>query len=70
MFAYHKQIGDEKTKQEITEIYYDPEHKVLNKLESVEKQCSWLREIGFSDVDCYMKIFELALFGGIKQKQG
>ncbi|MBE0690330.1 MAG: class I SAM-dependent methyltransferase [Anaerolineae bacterium] len=32
----------------------------------VESQCSWLREIGFQDVDCYMKIYALAVFGGIK----
>lgn len=66
MNDYQKHIGDEKTKDEIKEIYHDPYHKKLNKLESVDKQCDWLREIGFSDVDCYMKIFDLALFGGIK----
>ncbi len=65
MIDYQKHIGDEKTKDEINEIYHDPNHKKLNKLESVSKQCDWLRDIGFSEVDCYMKIFELALFGGI-----
>jgi tRNA (cmo5U34)-methyltransferase len=68
MCDYHKHIGDEKTRDEIKKIYHDPGHKVLNILESVEKQCNWLREIGFSDVDCYMKIFELALFGGIRRR--
>jgi len=63
---YHKHIHDEKTRDEIIELYHDPEHKKLNKLESVEKQCQWLREIGFQEVDCYMKAFELALFGGQK----
>jgi tRNA (cmo5U34)-methyltransferase len=67
MYAYQKHIGDEKTREEIKKIYYDPNHKILNKLEPVETQCSWLREIGFSEVDCYMKIFELALFGGMKR---
>jgi SAM-dependent methyltransferase len=32
----------------------------------VEDQCAWLREIGFTDVDCYMKIYALAVFGGVK----
>lgn len=67
MFNYHGHINEPKTKEEIEQIYDRPEHKVLNKLESVEEQCKWLRDIGFDHVDCYMKIFELALFGGIKQ---
>jgi hypothetical protein len=25
-----------------------------------------LREIGYTDVDCYLKVFELAVFGGRK----
>ena len=66
MYDYQKYIGEEKTKKEIKEIYHDPNHKILNKLASVEEQCKWLKKIGFSNVDCYMKIFELALFGGTK----
>ena len=66
MADYQKHIGEEKTCEEIKEIYHDPAHKALNKLESVEEQCRWLRATGFSNVDCYMKIFELALFGGTK----
>jgi hypothetical protein len=33
---------------------------------SAEEQCAWLRAIGFQDVDCYMKIYMLAVFGGRK----
>ena len=29
-------------------------------------QCDWLREIGFENVDCYLKVLELAVFGGQK----
>lgn len=32
----------------------------------VETQCVWLRNVGFGDVDCYMKIYAFAVFGGIK----
>jgi ubiquinone/menaquinone biosynthesis C-methylase UbiE len=35
---------------------------------SVDDQCHWLRDIGFEHVDCYMKIYALAVFGGIKPK--
>ena len=37
-----------------------------NQLLDVETQVSWLREIGFTQVDCFWKWRELALFGGIK----
>ena len=52
-------LTGKKTKDEIKKIYHDPEHKALNVLESVENQCNWLREIGFSEVDCFMKLFEM-----------
>jgi len=37
-----------------------------DQLVPVETQCEWLREIGFKDVDCYFKQFEIGLFGGRK----
>lgn len=66
MSEYQKQIGEEKDKEQLRELYNDPAHQKLNRLAPVEVQCNWLRTIGFSNVDCYMKIFELALFGGTK----
>jgi len=37
-----------------------------NKIAPVEQQCGWLRDIGFNDVDCFFKLFEIAIFGGRK----
>jgi SAM-dependent methyltransferase len=59
--------GDKKTRQELIDDFYNAEDKDANILATVEDQCDWLREIGFSDVDCFLKIFELALFGGVKK---
>ncbi len=53
-----------KTREEVARTYYNRPDKAANILAPVELQCAWLRDIGFSDVDCYLKIFELAVFGG------
>lgn len=39
-----------------------------NQLASVEDQLSWLREVGFIDVDCHWKWLEMALIGGWKPR--
>lgn len=38
--------------------------EVANILAPAYVQCAWLREIGYADVDCFLKVFELAVFGG------
>ncbi|MDE0196971.1 MAG: class I SAM-dependent methyltransferase [Caldilineaceae bacterium] len=56
--------GEGQTRDQVAAAYHSREDKQANILASVELQCEWLREIGFDDVDCYFRIFELAVFGG------
>jgi ubiquinone/menaquinone biosynthesis C-methylase UbiE len=51
-------------REDVARLYYDRPDKSANILAPVERQCAWLRDIGFTDVDCYLKVFESAVFGG------
>ncbi|MAS33143.1 MAG: methyltransferase type 12 [Anaerolineaceae bacterium] len=66
MFAHSQRTNDGKSRDEVAAAFHSREDKAANILALVETQCTWLRDIGFVEVDCYLKIFELALFGGIK----
>lgn len=66
LVRYHETAGTGKTRAQIDRDYYSRPDKVANILAPLETQCGWLRNIGFEQVDCYLKIFELALFGGVK----
>ena len=59
-------VHPNEARAEVETNYYNRPDKAANILAPVELQCQWLREIGFTDVDCYLKIFELAVFGGRK----
>ena len=61
---FERRNRGERTRDEVARVYYHRDDKAANILAPVEAQCDWLRDIGFTDVDCYFKIFELAVFGG------
>jgi ubiquinone/menaquinone biosynthesis C-methylase UbiE len=55
---------DSRSFQEIADAYRSRQDGDSNILAPVEDQCDWLRELGYVDVDCAFKIFELAVFVG------
>lgn len=67
-YVIEKQNGGTRTFEEIADEYKNRPDKAANILASTELQCAWLREIGYEEVDCYFRIFELAVFGGGKPK--
>ena len=67
MYAYQKEQDESLTRTAVSTNYHSRPDKLANILAPVEAQCAWLRDIGFAHVDIYLKIFELALFGGLKQ---
>jgi tRNA (cmo5U34)-methyltransferase len=68
IYDYHNALDPDKTREEIASNYYNNPLRDANILTPVDTQCSWLQQIGFKEVDCYLKIFEIALFGGMKPK--
>ena len=67
-YEQEKTKGGPRTYDEIAEAFMNRPDKAANILLSVNTQCDWLREIGYEEVDCYFRIYELAVFGGRKPK--
>lgn len=66
LHEFHLRSDLRANRESVAEAYYRRSDKKENILAPVEDQCRWLTEIGFADVDCFFKVFELALFGGRK----
>ena len=52
------------TREQVAERWDDRGDDQANILAPVWDQCAWLREIGFEDIDCFFKSYEVAIFGG------
>ncbi len=68
LYSFHQNNGSHSSRDEIAQGYYNRKDKEADILATVETQCEWLRKLGFIHVDCFIKIFERALFGGIRPK--
>ena len=66
LVTHHRRLGGTKAREEIRDTFENRPSRVADVLAPVDLQCQWLRELGYIDVDCHFKLFELALFGGRK----
>jgi SAM-dependent methyltransferase len=66
LWSHQRKQGSTRTREDVAEEWARRPDKTQNILVPVELQCQWLEEIGFQDVDCFFKVFQLALFGGKK----
>jgi tRNA (cmo5U34)-methyltransferase len=64
--AFQAAKGADLSREQVARDFVRRPDKAANILAPVEAQCDWLRAIGFVDVDCFFKVFELAVFGGWK----
>ena len=58
--------GKKQRKADLMREHLNRPDQSENILLPVTTQCDWLKEIGFIDVDCFFKCFELAIYAGIK----
>jgi tRNA (cmo5U34)-methyltransferase len=65
-YAIEQHDGGTQSFEQLAEEYKNRPDKAANVLAPVELQCDWLREIGYQEVDCYFRIYELAVFAGRK----
>ena len=65
-YAIEQRNGGTRTFNQLAEEYKNRPDKAANILAPTELQCDWLREVGYEEVDCYFRIYELAVFGGRK----
>lgn len=66
IWRFRQERGENVAIDEILEELRTRPDKPANRLAPVETQLGWLRDIGFVDVDCYWKHFELAVLAGYK----
>ena len=66
LFLRRRERGEEVTLEQVYRDYLNRPDRAANILALVEDQCAWLRQLGFREVDCFWKFFELAIFGGCK----
>ncbi len=64
LWSHDQRRGGTRTREEVAHQWYHRPDKSENILAPVEPQCRWLGEIGYQGVDCFFKLFGLALFGG------
>ena len=66
LYQRRRERGEDVSREEVRRAFMERPDRAANILALTEEQCGWLREIGFRDVDCFWKYFELAIFGGMK----
>jgi ubiquinone/menaquinone biosynthesis C-methylase UbiE len=64
LFQRRRERGEDVTREQVLREFLERPDRAANILAPLEEQCQWLREIGFQDVDCFWKYFELAIIGG------
>ncbi len=69
MIAHNQRHGINLSPEETAKKFTKREHRDANILAPIDLQIQWLQDIGYQHTACYLKIFELAVFGGIRPNE-
>ena len=64
IFGQQLKDAPREARVEVARAYYARVSHDADSLAPLEVQCDWLRETGFENVECFLKVQELAMFGG------
>lgn len=64
LYRHRQQQDSTVTREQVHDEFTSRQERKADHLSPVWEQCEWLRAIGFIDVDCFFKSYELAVFGG------
>ncbi len=67
LHSYQLKSNPDSNREEVAQGFINRPDKDEDQLAPVDTQGQWLSDIGFKDVDCFFKQFEIALFGGRKK---
>ena len=66
LYAIEQDLGGPRTRDQLAHEFRAREDGQANILAPIDAQLKWLRDIGFTDVDCHFKLYELAILAGSK----
>ncbi len=68
LYAIEQRYGGPRTRDQLADEFRNREDGEANILAPLDLQLEWLRDIGYTDVDCHFKLYELVILGGTKPR--
>lgn len=68
LYAIEQRLDGPRSREQLAEEFRNREDVEANILAPLDLQLEWLKDIGYAEVDCHFKLYELAIFGGARPR--
>jgi len=68
LLEIEQRFNGPRSRDQLAEEFRNREDGEANILAPLDLQLDWLKDIGYTQVDCHFKLYELAIFGGAKPR--